>query len=285
VIVYVAANQLAYFVIITMNNRISTGAYTAYAGAFIVFSLPHAIVAVSIFTALLPSVSERWAEDDRVGVRELFSRGMRDTLILMIPAAVGFIALAGPIVSLLAEHGAVTESDTALVARTLMAFAVGLPFFSSFQLLTRTLYAGRDSRTPALVNVAVAAVNLGANLILAFRFDLGVPGLALGYAISYMAGTLLLLIALRRRLGQLDGRRIWGTVARAAAAALVTGLVAFASAAAVAAVADVTRTGVRAIQVGVAVTLGVLVFVASAAIFGVQEIGEIRGALRARARR
>ena len=53
VIVYVVANQLAYFVIIVLNGG-SAGGFTAYAAAFIIFSLPHAIFVVSIFTALLP---------------------------------------------------------------------------------------------------------------------------------------------------------------------------------------------------------------------------------------
>src|SRR5207249_12301333 len=127
---------------------------------FVFFQLPHAIVAVSIVTALLPGMAERWTQTDAAGVRELFSRGLRDTEVMMLPAAVGYALLAGPIVALLVQHGAVAAAESALMARTLAAFAVGLPFFSAFQLLTRTFYATNDSRTPALVNIGAAAVNL-----------------------------------------------------------------------------------------------------------------------------
>ncbi len=234
VIVYVVANQIAYFVIITFTGHLEAGAYTAYSQAFIFFSLPHAIVAVSIFTALLPGMSARWSDRDVGGVRELFSRGMRDTMIVMIPAAAGYLVLSGPIVALLASYGAVTPAGTDLITRTLAAFAVGLPFFSAFQLLTRTSYATHNSRMPALVNIAVAFVNLGFDLWLAFVLDLGVPGLALGYAASYLAGTALLYAVVSRRLDGGDGRRIADTVMRTTAAACLTAAAAWASAAAVA---------------------------------------------------
>src|SRR5216117_2028873 len=65
--------------------------------------------------------------EDRAGVRDLFSRGFRDTMIVMIPAAAGYIVLAGPIVALLAGHGAVRGVELPILARTLAGFAIGLP--------------------------------------------------------------------------------------------------------------------------------------------------------------
>ena len=100
VVVYVAANQLAYLVIIVLNRQVQ-GGITAYAAAFIVFSLPHAIFAVSIFTALLPAMSAAWSDRNVDDVRMLFSRGIRDTAVVIVPAAFGFIAIALPIIRLL----------------------------------------------------------------------------------------------------------------------------------------------------------------------------------------
>jgi putative peptidoglycan lipid II flippase len=59
VVVYVAANQLAYVVIIILAGSICDACYQIYATAFIIFLLPHSIFAVSIFTALLPGMAER----------------------------------------------------------------------------------------------------------------------------------------------------------------------------------------------------------------------------------
>ena len=139
-------NQIAYFFIIVFNGRVPGGGYAVYSQAFIFFSLPHAIVAVSIFTALLPSLAGRWTDRDLGGVRELFSQGLRDTEVAMLPAAAGYAVLAGPIVALLASYGQMTAVDTEQLARTLAAFAVGLPFFSAFQLLDAHLL--RDAGRP-----------------------------------------------------------------------------------------------------------------------------------------
>ena len=145
VALYVAANQLAYVVVIILNNRFDAGPQI-YTTAFIVFQLPHAIFAVSIFTALLPGMSERWATGNPEGVRTFLSRGLRDTAVVTIPAAIGLFVLAEPIARLLFEHGEAVEADAVAIAETLQGFATGLLFFSSFQLLTRTFYAMQNTQ-------------------------------------------------------------------------------------------------------------------------------------------
>jgi putative peptidoglycan lipid II flippase len=285
VFVYVAANQAAYIVIINLNHRVGEGAYTAYVNAFVFFSLPHAIVAVSIVTALLPGMAERWADGSPEGVRELCSRGLRDTEVLMIPAAIGYAVLAGPIIALVAEHGAMGAADRDLLAKTLAAFSLGLPFFSAFQLLTRTFYAMHDTKTPALVNIGAAAVNLGADLLFAFAFGWGVPGLALGHAASYAVGSLVLLLLLRRKLGGIDGREVAGTIARTLPAAVLAGAVAWGAATLVARGGDVHVGLVRLVQVGAGVGTGVLVFWLCAFMFGVREVDDVRKAFRMGIRR
>jgi len=284
VVVYVVANQIAYAIIINLASTVGTGAYTIYANAFIFFSLPHAIVAVSIFTALLPGLTERWESRDVDGVRDLFSRGFRDTMIAMIPAAAGYLVLAQPIASLLG-HGAVTPAEVPVLGRTLAAFAIGLPFFSAFQLLTRTLYATGDARTPAFVNIGVGVVNVGVDLLVIYALHLGTAGLALGHASSYVFGSIVLLVIVNRRLGGADVPRIGRTLAKTLAAAIVTAAAAAGAAALVGIPLDVDRVVPRLIQVGVAVVVGVLVFLVSARIVAIQEVDEVKDALLAGVRR
>jgi putative peptidoglycan lipid II flippase len=285
VALYVVVNQIAYFVIILFNGRVGVGSYVIYSQAFIFFSLPHAIVAVSIFTALLPGMSERWSAGMVDGVRALFSQGVRDTEIVMIPAAVGIMVLAGPIVALLASYRAMQPADTALLGSTLAAFAVGLPWFSAFQLLTRTFYATQDARSPALANIAVCVVNLAADLWLAFGLDLGVRGLALGFGASYVAGTVILTIRLRGRLDGLDARRVLMTLGRTLGASALVALAAWGAVQGVAAVMDSGRPLFSLAQVTAGVVAGVLAFVLGALIFQIEEADEVWRALAARFRR
>ncbi len=282
VAVYVVANQIAYFIIIVLAGRVQ-GGITAYAAAFIVYSLPHAIFAVSIFTALLPGMSAAWSDGRVDDVRVSFSRGMRDTIAIITPAAVGLAVLAGPIVVLLFQHGQTGSEGAALIADTLRAFAVGLPFFSAFQMLTRTFYAMHDTRTPALTNIAVGIVNLGADIVFMFGFDMGIPGLALGHALSYVVGTAILSLAAGRRLDGLDGRSIRATAVRTIAASTAMGAAVYA----VARLLDGLESslGGPLLQVTSAVIVGVLVFVGAARIVRLNEVADVVRALSRRFRR
>jgi putative peptidoglycan lipid II flippase len=283
VIVYVVANQVAYLVVIVLSSR--TGGYAAYAAAFILFQLPHAIVAVSIFTALLPGMSGRAAAGDREGVLRALSQGLRATAFVVLPAAVGYVALAPAIVRLLLQHGATTATDTALIARTLRAFAVGLVFFSAFQLLSRTYYALQDSRTPALVNVAAATLNIAVDLLLVLGLHLGIAGLAFGHATTYVFSTIVCLVLLRRRLGGLDGHRIGVALARIVPAALLSGAAAWLAAVAAGhAVTAVTLTG-EIVQVASGVGAGLLVYAGATFIFGIEEADDLREVVVRRFRR
>ena len=277
VALYVAANQLAYVLVIVLNNRFDAGPQI-YTTAFTVFQLPHAIFAVSIFTALLPGMSERWATGHPDGVRTLVSRGLRDTAVVTLPAAVGLIVLAHPIAELLFEHGAAVDADAAAIAETLQAFAVGLVFFSAFQLLTRSFYAMQDSRTPALVNVGAACVNIAAALLYTRTFGLDLPGMALAHATSYVVGAAALLLVVRRRLGSVDGRRVAVTAAKAAVAATASGAVAYAVVAAWNSAGD-AGTLTQAVRMLVAVSAGVLVFVVTTLILRVGEVDDLRKTL------
>jgi putative peptidoglycan lipid II flippase len=277
VALYVAANQVAYVVIIVLNNRFEAGPQI-YTTAFTVFQLPHAIFAVSIFTALLPGMSERWSTGHPEGVSALVSRGLRDTAVVTIPAAVGLLVMAEPISRLLFEHGEAVARDSVSIARTLQGFAAGLLFFSTFQLLTRTFYAMQDTRTPALVNLVAAIVNVGAALVYTGPLDLGLRGMALAHATSYVVGASVLLLVLRRRLGPLDGHRIARTAAKASIAALVSALTAFGVIEAWE-VPPGSSVLLQAAQVGAAVVVGVLVFVISALILRVGEVDDLRQAV------
>jgi len=240
-----------------------------------VFQLPHAIFAVSIFTALLPGMSERWANGHPEGVRTFVSRGLRDTAVVTIPAALGLIALAEPIARLLFEHGEAVDADAVAIGRTLQGFAAGLVFFSAFQLLTRTFYAMQDTRTPALVNVGVGCVNIAAALLYIGPLDLGLRGMAFAHATSYVAGSAALIVLLRRRLGPIDGARI----ARTTVSAIVAGIASAAGAVGILQIWEIPGDGgvlTQAIHVAVAVTGGVLVFLISALILRVGEVDDLR---------
>jgi len=281
VVVYVVANQLGYLVIVILAGG-PTGGYSSYAAAFILFQLPHAIFAVSILTALLPAMSSRWAAEDLDGYKALLSQGIRATATILIPAALGYLVLAKPIVRLLLEHGETTAVSAELVSEVLFAFAIGLFAFSAFQFLLRASYAMQDTRTPALVNVAAVTVNVLVDLFFFFVLDLGVPGLALGHAVSYWFASTVLLLLIRRRIGPIGGRRILASLVRILVAGLATAAVAWLVAEGFERWLGTRTIATQAAQVLGAVVAGLAVFVASAAALRIEEVGLVRRQIAAR---
>ena len=282
VIVYVGANQLGYLVVMILAGE-RQGGYTAYAAAFILFQLPHAIFAVSIFTALLPAMSSRWTARDLAGFRDLLSQGIRATAVILIPATLGYLVLARDIVRLLLEHGAADTPESGdLVAEVLVFFAIGLFAFSAFQLLLRASYSMQDTRTPALVNLAAVALNVLVNLVFFFVLDLGVPGLALGHATSYVFASIVLLLVVRARIGGLDGRRIVRSLGRVVVAGVATAAAAWLVARGIERWLGTATIGTQAVQVLTAVTVGLVVFVASAAALRIEEVTMVRRQVTAR---
>ena len=275
VVVYVVANQLGYLVVLILAARVK-GGYTAYASAFILFQLPHAIFVVSVFTALLPAMSSRWVDGDRRAFRELLARGIRWTAVIVVPAALGYLVLAVPIVRLLLQHGVTGPKSTDLVAGILVFFSLGLFSFSTFQLLLRAYYSMQDTRTPALVNIAAVGLNVIVDLLFVLALGLGVRGLALGHATAYTFGSIALLALIRRRLGGIDGRRILSGLFRTFLAAGVTAGVAWVASMAIGGWVGTSTLGGQAAQVLGAVAAGILAFLATALMLRVDEVDVVR---------
>jgi putative peptidoglycan lipid II flippase len=224
---YVVANQVALWVVLVLANGVSGGAF-AYLSAYAFFQLPHGLFSVSIMTAVGPELAAAGARGDLAALRHRFARALRLVLTVVIPAAAVYVALARPVVVALLQRGAFTAGDAALVADTLVGFAVGLPFFSAYLFALRAFYALEDTRTPFLLNCAENAVNIGLALWL---FDeLGVDGLSFAFSGAYAVAAVLSLGVLSRRIGGLQGRGIGTTVARVGVVAALAGIGAWAAA-------------------------------------------------------
>jgi putative peptidoglycan lipid II flippase len=201
VLVYVSATQIAYWVLIRLATDVQE--QPTYLTAFTVWQLPHAVVAVSLITALLPRMSAHAVAGRLSLMRAELNRGLRLSAIVLLPAAVAFGVLGRDITTVLFDHGATRLAEAQRMGWVLAVFAVGLLPFSVYQLQARAFYAMRDTRTPALVQCVVSAVLIGIDLLLTVLLpdDLRVFGLAAGHAGAYLVGAVISAVALRRRLG------------------------------------------------------------------------------------
>ena len=265
---YVITNQVSLWIALVLANG-TAGGISAYSAAYMFFQLPYGILAVSILTALTPDLAERWSLGDREGFRQRVSLGLRTVALVMLPAAVGYLVLARPIVSLLIQHGALRAAQATTTADVLALFAVGLPAFSTYLLFIRGYTSMQDTRTPFLINVMENALTIVLDLIL---YPLmGVTGLALGFSLAYVAGAFVAAWGLRLRSGGLDGAAVGRSVTRiAAATAVMAGVVV---------VVDRVVPGHHGFallgRVGLVVAVGVVVYLAAARAAGVRELSAV----------
>jgi putative peptidoglycan lipid II flippase len=179
-------------------------------------------------TTIAPEMASAAERNDLDGVRERLSFGLRLTTFVIVPCAAAFISLARPMVVALLQRGAFSAADAAVVAQTIAGFSLGLVPFSIYLFSLRAFYSLQDTRTPFKLNCFENALNISLAFPLYYAF--GVPGLALAFAGAYGGAAVVTLVALRRRIGDLDGRRFASTLSRSLVAgalvAAVTWLIA-----------------------------------------------------------
>ena len=142
----------------------------------------------------------------------------------------------------------------------------------------------QDSRTPALINIGAALVMMAIDIVLVSTIGWDVPALALGHAASYAFATALGLLLLRPRLGSLDGRHIWGTIVKVIPAAVASAFSARLVADGVANVVDTQAVTGRVLQVGAATLVGLGVYLIAALMLRIEEVEEVKSAIRRRFR-
>ena len=223
-----AAVQVNVLVNTILATGQGTGAVSWLNYAFRLMYMPIGLFGVSIATAAIPSISMHAADSDVRGMRATVSSGLRMMLMLNVPATIGLIVLAHPIVALLFERGSFTPADTAATAAALMCYAPGLIGYSAVKIAAPTFYALRDSRTPVTVSALTVLVNIVLNVTLVRV--LGYRGLALGTALAAMFNATTLLMLLRGRLQGIDGRRLAAAMIEILAASAAMGAAAWAAA-------------------------------------------------------
>jgi putative peptidoglycan lipid II flippase len=224
----VIANQISLALVMILAGKVQ-GGVTAYQFSYQFFQLPYALIAVSIATALMPDLAERWVSGDRRGFQRQFLAGLRVTLAVLVPVGLIYVAVAQPFIQLAVHHGRVTQSGAHLVSSSLALFAVGLPGFSAFFLLMRLYQAMQNTRVMFWIYVLENGLTVVAALVL--DHFVGVAGLALAWVGPYTVAAIVAAWDLRRRVGSLGGMhtvraliRIFTASAITLAAVVVTGL-------------------------------------------------------------
>jgi putative peptidoglycan lipid II flippase len=223
----VAAGQVNLIVSTALASGLVAGSVTAFTYAFQLSQLPVGIIGVSLAVALFPTLSHDAALGRASEIRRHVNASIRVLFFVSAPLAALMIVLRAPLTSVFFEYGLFDADSAARTASALTWFAIGVPAHVIVHVLARAFYAMQDTWTP--VAWAVVAVVVNIVLMLALVEPYGVEGLALALSVSATIEVVGLLVALRRRLGRLDGRLLAASLARSSLATLVAGAVMFAS--------------------------------------------------------
>jgi putative peptidoglycan lipid II flippase len=263
-----------------LGGLVSPGAPRAIDAAFRIYMLPQGLFSVAIATVLFPTLSRFAARKDFDGLRALLGTGMRQILLLLVPAAVATLVLAEPITRLIYEHGAFGAGSTEAVSTALLWFSFSLPTSGLNLLLTRTFF----SLQRPWITTWISAVNLAVNaaVSVALYKPLGIAGIVIGTAVGSAAMTIAQVLVLRRELhGRLDVTRTVAALARTLVAAALLGLVAWGSWHLLDAALGRGLAG-QVLSVGVALLAGAAVYVAAVLALRIPEARQITDLVRRR---
>ena len=271
VLIGLSVSQINVLVTQYLATGLDDGIYTALRTANRFMQLPLGLFAVSICTAIFPTMTAQAARGEYDELKKSMSLSLRTSLFIIIPAAVGMIVLREPIIRLLFEFsGRFTAYDTFICGQALFWYCLGLPGYSATFTLIRVFYALQDTKTPIIVSVFAIILNAVLSFILVH--PLQHIGLALAYSISGWSQCALLALALRRRLGGMSGLHIIPSLARTLLAALAMGAVVWGLARVCSSALGTASKMSQLLQVGGSIVGGMAVFAALAWLMKMEEM-------------
>lgn len=161
------------------------------------YQLPLALIGSAIGVVLLPALTRSLRSDEPAAALHMQNRALELGLLLSLPATVGLMVAALPIVTTVYQRGAFSHEDASSVALALIIMSAGLPAYVANKALTAAFLAREDTATP----FKQAAIAVGVNITISFALTptYGYVGVAIGAMASAWVNSLLLAIILVRR--------------------------------------------------------------------------------------
>jgi putative peptidoglycan lipid II flippase len=234
--------------------------------AYRLIQFPLGIFSNALSQAILPTFSVQALEDNYESLKQTLSFGLRATFLVMLPACLGFIVLAQPIIATLFGGGRFDVYATAMTSQVLKFYSLGLWAYAVTKILQSCFFALKDTVTPTKVSAWALGLNIILNTIL--MFPLRIVGLALATSLSGIVSCFALFFILNKRLAPLNLKPLLISFLKIFSASLCMGLVCYL-------IYRNTISLNKYIQLGLTISLGVLSYIIFCFIFQVKEIQEL----------
>jgi len=172
--------------------------------AFRLMQLPLGLFGVALGTVSLPLLARMVAIGNMDAFRSELARSMRLSFLLTIPAMLGLMMLAEPIISVLYQHGKFGAADAAQAAGALRFYAVGLCGYAALKVLVNAFYAVDKRKTPMLISFIAVGTNLLLNWLFTFHLGWGHRGLAFSTGCVASINFVILYVLMHQHLQHLE---------------------------------------------------------------------------------
>jgi putative peptidoglycan lipid II flippase len=207
--------------IVTINQFIATlfasgledGSVSAVANSVMFLQIPIGIFTTSVATVVFPKMSRQAAQGDTAGLRESVSYGVQFILVLLIPSSILLALYGREIIAATMQRGRFTPGNTVMATRALIGYSVGLVAMGMYTFLLKFFNSLKSFVVPLVSAAFIAAVDILLSLYLKDT-RLRVSGLAYANSIAFAAGTVLLAVLARRKLGKIGLGPILSVVGR-----------------------------------------------------------------------
>ena len=156
--------------------RLSDGSQSWLSLADRFLELPLGVFGVALGTVILPALARHHVKTDRTAFSGALDWGFRTTLLIGMPAMLGLLLLAEPLVATLFQYRQFTAFDTRMTALSVYGLSFGLPAYAMLKVVLPAFYARQDTRTPVRAGVAALIANMVFNFaFLAVLYQVMVP--------------------------------------------------------------------------------------------------------------
>lgn len=200
---------------------VGEGAVAALYFAYRMVQFPLGIFSTALAQAILPELSAQALNGAHDKLKQTLSFGLRAVFFVLLPASVGFIILAKPVIQSLFGGGKFDAYSVELTAAILSYYSIGLCAFGANKILSSCFFALKDTLTPARVSFYGLIINTVLNALL--MFPLKASGIALATSISGIITAGMLVSMLRKKIGRINLRLIAISFVKMLLAALFMG--------------------------------------------------------------
>lgn len=206
----------------SIASTVITGGISALSYASIINNAIQEILVTGVITILFSNCSQLVAQKKYDLVLQKLSSTIKTISFLLIPASIGVIILAEPIIELILSRGNFDKNSILMTSGALRGYTIGLFFLALRDTFVKIFYAYKETKITTVTSILAIILNIILNIILSKY--MGVNGLALATSFSAVFHCSVLLILLRKKIGNFDIRNNFILILKSLISSFIMGI-------------------------------------------------------------